>query len=75
MKGLLAPSLTKSYDTSFRDLEEVPGGLCKDANIEWVNLPKDFPLVKDDFDEDIYPGLKHLSYSMIGGLPNWLQNH
>jgi uncharacterized protein YwqG len=74
MKGLLASSLTKSYDISFRDLEEVPGGLCEDANIEWVNLPKDFPQGKDDFDEDIYPGLKHVSNSKIGGWPNWVQH-
>jgi uncharacterized protein YwqG len=74
MKGLLAPSLTKSYDISFRDLEEVPGGLCNDADIEWANLPKDFPQGKDDFDEDIYPGLKHVSNSKIGGWPNWVQH-
>lgn len=73
MKGLLAPSLTKSYNISFRDLEEVPGGLCEDANIEHINLPKDYPQAKDDFDEDIFPGLKHISNSKIGGWPNWVQ--
>ena len=74
LKGLLAPSLTKSYNISFRDLEEVPGGLCEDANIKHVNLPKDFPQGKDDFDEDIFPGLKHVSNSKIGGWPSWVQH-
>jgi hypothetical protein len=73
MKGLLAPSMTKSYNISFRDVEEVPGGLCEDANIEPVDTPRDFPQGRDDFDEDIYPGLKHVAKSKIGGWPTWLQ--
>ena len=73
MKGLLAPSLTKSYNISFRDVEEVPGGLCEDANINHVNLPKDFPHGKDEFNENIYPGLKHVSNSKVGGWPSWVQ--
>lgn len=72
-RGLLASSLTKSYKVSFRDVEEVPGGLAADANIEHVDLPKDFPQGKNDFDEDIYPGLKHVSRSKIGGWPSWVQ--
>lgn len=73
MNGFLAPSLTKSYKVSFRDIEEIPGGLCEDANIKHVNLPKDFPQGKDDFDEDIFPGLKHINKSKIGGWPSWVQ--
>ncbi len=73
-KGLAALSLTKCYKVSFRDIEEVPGGLAEDANIEFVDLPKDFPQGKDDFDEDIYPGLKHVKKSKIGGWPSWVQN-
>ena len=73
-KGLLVPSLTKSYIVSFRDVEEVPGGLCEDADIKFVNLPQDFPQQNDDFDEDIYPGLKHVHNSKIGGWPSWAQN-
>jgi len=73
MRGVLAPPMTKSYSISFRDIEEVPGGLCEDAEIDFVNLPKDFPQGKDDFDEDIYPGLKHVAKSKIGGWPNWAQ--
>ena len=72
-KGIVAPSLTKSYSISFRDIEEVPGGLCEDANVEIVDQPKDYPQGKDDFDENIYPGLKHVSKSKIGGWPNWVQ--
>jgi len=68
MKGSLVPSLTKPYGVSFRDVEEVPGGLCEDADIDHVNLPHDFPQGKDDFDVDIYPGLKHVSNFKIGGL-------
>jgi len=73
MRGLLAPSMTKSYNVSFRDVEEVPGGLCEDANIEPVDEPRDFPQGRDDFDEDIYPGLKHVAKSKIGGWPTWVQ--
>lgn len=71
--GLAAASLTKSYSVTFRDVAEVPGRLCEDANIETVNLPKDFPQGKDDLDEDIYPGLKHVPKSKIGGWPSWVQ--
>jgi uncharacterized protein YwqG len=73
MKGLSTPSITKSYDISFRDIEEVPGGLCEDANIEHENFPEDYPQGKDDFDENVYPGLKHISNSKIGGWPSWVQ--
>jgi|GEM_PF-1942502 len=73
MRGLLAPSLTKLYRVSFRDIEEVPGGLCEDANINLVDQPKDYPQSKDDFDENIYPGLKHVGKSKIGGWPTWAQ--
>jgi uncharacterized protein YwqG len=73
IKGLVAKQLTKSYGVSFRDIEEVPGGLCEDANIEIVDQPKDYPQGKDEFDENIYPGLKHVSKSKIGGWPSWAQ--
>jgi len=73
MKGLLAPSLTKQYSISFRDVEEVLGGFCEDVNIAPVDIPKDFPQGKDDFDEDIYPGLKHVSKSKVGGWASWAQ--
>ncbi len=72
-RGIVAPSLTKSYKVSFRNVDEVPGGLAEDTNIERINLPKDFPQGKDDFDEDIYLGLKHVSRSKIGGWPSWAQ--
>ncbi len=73
MKGIVAPPLTKSYSISFLDIEEVPGALCVYANIETVDQPKDYPQGKDEFDEDIYPGLKHVSKSKIGGWPSWVQ--
>jgi uncharacterized protein YwqG len=72
-KGIVASSLTKSYSISFRDIEEVPGGLCEDTDIDTVDQPKDFPQGKDDFDENIYLGLKHVSKSKIGGWPSWEQ--
>ena len=73
MKGLTAPSLTKSYSIRFREVEEVPGSLAEDAGIKHENLPVDFPQGKDDFDEDIYPGLKHIHTSKICGWPSWVQ--
>jgi uncharacterized protein YwqG len=73
MKGLTAPSITKSYSISFRDVEEVPGMLAEDAGIKHDNLPIDFPQGHGDLEEDIYPGLKHISNSKIGGWPSWVQ--
>ncbi len=73
MKGLSVPSMTKSYSISFRDVEEVPGGLAEDAGIKHDNMPINFPQGHGDFDEDIYPGLKHIFNSKIGGWPSWAQ--
>jgi len=70
--GLVASSLAKSYCISFRDLEEVPHDE-EDAHINRFDLPKDYPQKKDDFDENIYPGLKHIAKSKIGGWPTWVQ--
>lgn len=70
--GLVASSLTKTYRISFRDLEEVPNDE-EDAHINHVDLPKDYPQGRCDFDENIYPGLKHIAKSKIGGWPTWAQ--
>jgi len=70
-RGFVATQYGPSYKVAFRELNEVPA--YEDADINSTDLPKDYPQGKDDFDENIYPGLKHVSKSKIGGWPNWAQ--
>lgn len=70
-RGLVAEQYGTSYKVTFREINEVPA--YEDAGIEHKDLPKDYPCGKDDFDEDIYPGPKHVSKSKIGGWPSWAQ--
>jgi hypothetical protein len=53
----------------FRDVVEVP--LPDDLDI-WYP-PDDWPQSKDDFDENIYPGLLHVATAKLGGWPTWVQ--
>jgi uncharacterized protein YwqG len=70
--GIMAPSDINPHKVSFRDVVEVP--LPEDAAIDVFETPKDYPGGKDDWDEDIYPGLVHVHRSKIGGWPTWVQS-
>lgn len=70
--GMVAAALIEPYHVSFRDIEEVPGD-DHDASMERIDLPKDYPQGKDDFDENVYPGLKHVRTTKVGGWPTWAQ--
>ncbi|MDH4202885.1 MAG: YwqG family protein [Phycisphaerae bacterium] len=70
--GMVVNSHMNSYNISLRDVEEVPNHE-DDANIQFSDLPDDYPQGKDDFDENVYPGLKHVHKSKVGGWPSWVQ--
>jgi hypothetical protein len=70
-RGLVATQYGTSYKTTFREFIEVPG--YEDACVMHKDRPKDYPQGKDDFDENIYPGLKHVAKAKIGGWPSWVQ--
>lgn len=71
--GLMDKPILEPQAVTFRDIDEVPDseGVPEDVD---RRSPLDFPQGKDDFDEDIYPGLKHVYRSKLGGWPSWVQN-
>jgi hypothetical protein len=70
--GLLAESIVDAHSVSFRNVEEVPG--YTDTCELLTKRPEDYPGRKDDFDEEIYPGLKSVARSKLGGWPTWVQS-
>lgn len=70
--GFVVPPLTKSYSVELQEKNEVLG-YEESADNDLLDLPNDYPQGKDDFDENIYPGLKHIHKSKIGGWPSWVQ--
>jgi uncharacterized protein YwqG len=70
-RGFAAAQYGTSYKVTFREINEVPA--YEDAGIVHKDIPKDYPQGKDDFDENIYPGLQHVARAKIGGWPNWVQ--
>lgn len=56
---------------ALRNVREVPG--YEQTSIMLPDLPDDYPGGKDDFDERIYPGCRHVARSKLGGWPSWVQ--
>lgn len=69
--GVTGELVLPAHSVILRPVLEVPA--LEDLPFAWEELPKDYPAGKDDFDEDIYPGLKHISRSKVGGWPTWVQ--
>lgn len=53
--------------------EEVPSVSDWTPEVEAL-APDDYPLIEDDLDEDVYPGLVHVARSKVGGWPSWVQD-
>jgi uncharacterized protein YwqG len=69
--GLLAESIVDAHSVSFRNVEEMPG--YADTCVLFTKRPEGYPAGKSDLDEEIYPGLIHVSRSKLGGWPRWVQ--
>jgi hypothetical protein len=71
-RGEVAEQMVKPYSVSFHNVYEVPS--IEDVGMGYDKCPNDYPQGKDDFDENIYPGLVHVMRSKIGGWPSWQQD-
>jgi len=71
--GIIAKEVIKPYSVTFRNKLEVPGFEDTTRIIGLPNLPEDYPQGNDDFDENIFPNLVHVSKSKLGGWPTWVQ--
>jgi hypothetical protein len=70
--GIVAAPLAGPSRVSLREVREVP--LPEDIGLQTSDLPEDFPQAEDEFDEDVYPGMKHVVRSKLGGWPHWVQD-
>ena len=79
--GCVAHDWIGARDVSFESIEEIPAVGDFDEELDAI-VPIDFfSYEPPDFDEysplpadDVYPGLKHVSGTKLGGHPSWLQN-
>jgi uncharacterized protein YwqG len=71
--GIVQEPLAVSYNTNLRDIAEVPSSY-EDVGLTFKDVPKEFPQAKNDFDENVYPNLIHISRSKLGGWPTWVQS-
>lgn len=71
-QGVLASPCLKPCTVRLSEVSEVPS--IEDMSERVVELlPDDYPQFKDDFDDNVYPGLIHVQTSKLGGWPSWMQ--
>ncbi len=72
--GILTESPLAASEVKLSEVTEIPGS--QDLPIEIGELAgDDYPCFSDDFSDDVFPGLKHVQRSKIGGWPSWVQNN
>jgi len=70
--GAVAKVVIEPHSVALREAMEVPG-VCDMLDI-CPDVPEEYPQDEDDFDENVYPGLVHVSKRKLGGWPSWVQD-
>ena len=70
--GAVAEVVIEPHIVTLLDVTEIPG--YEETTNLFPETPDDYPQGEDDFDENVYPGVKHVELSKLGGWPSWVQS-
>jgi hypothetical protein len=65
--GAVAEVVIEPQAVTLLDVTEIPG--YEETTNLFPETPDDYPQGEGDYDENIYPGVKHVSRSKLGGWP------